>query len=166
MRRAGALAVAVAALSTARMYAVQGRLPSPVATHFDATGAPNGWMLPPGLVAVHSGLMLLLLVVFVGTPKLMRHLPVGLVHLPNGTHWLAPERRAGTFDRIERWMAALGLLVVLSLAVLQEMVVQANLPGGAGRLSVPALMAVLGTVVSATILWTIGFLRAWRLPAR
>lgn len=166
MRWARTMSIVVAGVSSLRMWTVQPRLPARVASHFDATGAADGWMSPGSLLGFHVALLALMLAVFAILPGLTRRLPVTVVNLPHRDHWLAPERRADTFARLEAWMATLGLVVVSAIALLQEMVVQANLPGGDGRLPVRVLVVLLGALIGASAVWTVAFVRTWRVPAR
>lgn len=158
--------VVVALGSIVRMWLVQSQLPSRIATHFDAGGTANGWMSPSGLVAFHVALLALMLIVFLGLPRLVRRLPVAAINVPNRDHWLAPERREATLQRIEDWMAALGLLVVGGIALLEELVVRASLPGGDGRLPLTPLVGVLAALLVGGVVWTIGFMRLWRIAPR
>lgn len=164
LARIGTVLVAVA--SVARTWTVEDALPARVASHFDAAGLPNGWIGRDGLLALHAALMTLMVGLFVAVPSLLGRVPVRLVNLPHRDHWLAPERRTATLATIEAWMGALGLLVVVALAIFEELVVRANLPGGGGRLLMVPFWATLLTVVGFAIAWTVRFGRMWRAPPR
>ena len=166
MRWARTMSIVVAGVSVARMWTVQPRLPARVASHFDATGAANGWMSPSGLFGFHAALLGILLLVFTVLPRLVRYLPAASINLPNRDYWLAPERRETTLGRIEDWTAALGLAAITVIALLEELVVRANLPGGDGRLPMLPLVGLLVGLLAVVGAGTVRFVRMWRLPPR
>jgi uncharacterized membrane protein len=166
MRFMRAATVLVAAVSIVRTWTILGALPERVASHFDAGGIPTGWMPRTGFLALQAGILALMVLVFVLLPRTVAWLPVGLVNLPHRDHWLAPERRPETMATIEVWMGALGLLVVVSIAIFEELAVQANLPGGTGRLSMIPFWATLFAVLAAATAWTVRFGRLWRVRPR
>jgi uncharacterized membrane protein len=166
MRFLRAATVLVAAASIARTWAILDALPEPVAAHFDAGGMPNGWTSRTGFLALQAGILALMVLVFVLLPRTISWMPVGLVSLPHREHWLAPERRTETMATIEVWMGAFGLLVVVSIAIFEELAVQANLPGGTGRLSMVPFWATLFAVLAAATAWTVRFGRLWRVHPR
>lgn len=166
MRFLRAAIVLVAAVSVVRTWTILGALPERVASHFDAAGMPNGWMPREGFLALQAGILALMVLLFVLLPRTIAWLPVGFVNLPHREHWLAPERREETMATIELWMGALGLLVVVSIAIFEELAVQANLPGGPGRLSMLPFWLTLFAVLAAATAWTVRFGRLWRLHPR
>jgi hypothetical protein len=84
------------------------QLPDHVATHFNGSGEPNGWMSRPAnqrfmLVFGFAFPLFVVLLCY-----LARFLSSGLVNLPRRDYWLAPERRKGTSDYLVRhslWFA-------------------------------------------------------------
>lgn len=72
------------------------QLPERVATHFNGSGEPNGWMSR----SAHQEFMLIFGLAFPMVIVLLcyasRFLPRGLVNIPHREYWLAPERRAET----------------------------------------------------------------------
>ena len=138
-------------------------LPPVVASHFSAAGAANGFMPRGAYIAT-------MLVLIIGVPALLAALPTWIaarsgsnLRIPHREHWLAPERRAGTFAFIGahgRWFAA---GVALFLADVHWLVVQAN------RLQPPALAtgAIQGALVAffvALAIWLFTLFRRFRLP--
>jgi serine/threonine-protein kinase len=105
------------------------RLPATVASHFDGSGRPNGWLSKEMFLAVYVGIVALLAVVF----SAVRFIPTSLWNLPNRDYWLAPERRAATVARFSEemlWFANATLALVL---LTFELAFRANLPGGRSR---------------------------------
>lgn len=134
------------------------RMPARMATHFGAMGRANGWMSRSENDVVHWGIVAL--AVFIGfvVPILVRHMPIGLVNVPNRDHWLAPERQAQTLDALERWLAWFGAALLALLLVVHREVFRANLRDPARldeRAFVTAMAAFLGFVVVwiALLLW-------------
>jgi uncharacterized membrane protein len=158
--------VLVAVASVVRTWTVLDALPERVAAHFDAAGIPNGWMPREGFLLFQAGILTLMVVVFVVLPRTIGRIPVGLLSLPHRDYWLAPERRSETLATIETWMAAFGLVVVVSIAIFEELALQASLPGGTGHLSMVPFWATLFGVLGFATAWTVRFGRLWRLRPR
>src|SRR5207237_1170658 len=79
-----------------------GELPERVATHFDASGQPNGWMSRHGHIIFIMLLGLALPLLVAGSFFCLRFFPGRGINLPHREYWLAPERRAGTFSYLLR----------------------------------------------------------------
>ena len=117
------LAVAAAALFIFRTSAV---LPALVASHFDARGAPNGWMSRETYrgVALAAAVLLPLLVTF-GTVLAVRTSPEAL-KLPQQAYWFAPERRAASQQYVAAMFFRIGTLVTMLVAALHYTVLRAH----------------------------------------
>ncbi len=76
------------------------RMPSVMATHFDGTGRANGWMTVPVAIGFECAIVAVLLLAFVGLPRLLSRLDPSLINLPNKGHRLAPARRVSRRWRI------------------------------------------------------------------
>jgi len=155
--------VIVAVASAARVLSCASRLPYPVAVHFDASGAPNGWMPPPVFVAFHLALLAVTSAVFLGAPRMLRRLPDRLINLPRRDYWLAPERREATIARLGERLAGLGAAVIAFLAFGEELVLRANLYAG-GHLASRALAAGVALFLGYIGVWVVGLWRAFRAP--
>src|SRR5215510_11384097 len=70
------------------------KFPEQVATHFNFSGQPDGWMSRPAYLLFIAGLSLGLPLFIVGSCYVLRFLPPGAINLPHRKVWLAPERRA------------------------------------------------------------------------
>jgi uncharacterized membrane protein len=134
-------------------------LPALVASHFDASGAPNGFM-PRGvyllmMTALAAGLPLLM-VASVGwrTKRNAERLK-----LPNRDYWLAPERRAETAAYLAVHMTRLGSALIVFLGYVHALVVAANLRHPL-ELDLVPLLAGTAVFVLVTLVWV------WRLHAR
>ncbi len=123
MRAVLILSVAAAALF---VWISGHTLPEVVASHFDASGAANGFMSR----GVYLGFMLALVValplVVALSGRLASVLPPRLVNLPNKAYWLAPERRAATLKALSQRTGWLAVLLLAFLCFVHWLVVQAN----------------------------------------
>ncbi|HEX5737882.1 MAG TPA: hypothetical protein VFY22_05180 [Hydrogenophaga sp.] len=127
-------------------------LPPIVASHFDGTGAANGFMSSE----FYTWFMLAFVV---GLPLLLTYLPAFVFNrssarfnLPNEAYWLAPERRQETVSFLCRHMARFGMLLALLFCYSHWLVVQANVQVPP-RLSTPWFMGGLIVFVLSIILW-------------
>jgi len=140
------------------------RLPERLATHFNASGEPDGWMSRAGHVrfVLLVGSSISLFMIAICYP--VRFLPAGLINIPNRDHWLTPERRPQA-DRIllhhSVWFAC---LCVTFMAALHYLVLQANqvVPP---QLSVAAVLLVIGSFMVGILAWILTLLFRFRLPS-
>jgi hypothetical protein len=127
-------------------------LPPVVASHFDGSGAANGFM-------TREYYTLLMLALVVGMPLLLVYLPAfafsgpeAKINVPNRDYWLAPERRQATVCFLRRHIARFGTLLLLLLCYVHWLVVQANAQVPP-RLSSPWFMGGLIVFVVLSIIW-------------
>lgn len=151
--------VAVAVL---RIASVWDSLPPSMASHFAAGGQPNDWMGRGGFFAFYFGVVGLVTALLLGIGGLMRVLPDHLLNLPHREHWLAPERREGTLERIARAFRVYAFTTVLFSAAVLELVLRANLEGR-GLANGP-FFVMLVAYLAFTGIWTIQFTRAFAQP--
>jgi hypothetical protein len=141
------------ALAALFVWQTSARLPAVVATHFGATGVPNGYMS-------HAFYLRFMLVFVVLLPWLVNFSlerilssPNARISLPNRAHWLSDAQRSQTIDYLLRHMRYFGLLLAVFLC-------------GA---VVPALDntrfgIVLGAYLLAMVGWIIALRRRFRRP--
>jgi XapX domain-containing protein len=128
------------------------QLPDQVASHFNGSGEPNGWMS-------RSSNQTFMLIFGLGFPLFVvvlcyvtRFLPASLINLPNKDHWLAPERRNETCDYLvgfSLWFACLALCFVTGLMYL---IVKANHPAPP-HLSMASILGLVGCFLAGTAIW-------------
>jgi uncharacterized membrane protein len=130
--------------------ATVGQLPAQIASHFGASGAPNGWM-------DRNGYRLFMLAFAVGIPLLvvlsMTLLPGRMlngINIPNRDYWLAPDRREATLRYIATHAYWLGSLLVIFIAAIHLLLIEAN------RTQPPHLPGALFGTILATFLAAMG----------
>ena len=101
------------------------QLPAMVASHFAASGMPNGFMS-------HDAYVRFMLAFALGVPLLVALSSIALknpnarINIPNRDYWLAPAHRAETIAYLRRHIAWFGALIALFLAYVHWLVVLAN----------------------------------------
>jgi hypothetical protein len=129
-------------------------LPPRMATHFDASGHPNGWMSRSSAVIFQGVIGLLLPLIFAAAFGLLRFVPLQGISLPNRDFWFGPERRGETCAYLSRqglWFAS--LLVVLQ-GIVWCQVIEANaqtIP----QLSSSWFWVTFGIFGAALIIWVL-----------
>ena len=152
------LAQVVLAVAVAISY---GTLPEPVATHFDAHGAADAWASRPEYATQILGGGALIAALCVAPLYLARRLPDSMIHIPDREYWLAPERRAGTFDRLYAMGLAIAATATGLFVGMHALTVKAN------RLR-PARIEPAETIalVAAFLTVLVGVLYAFRIRPR
>ena len=102
------------------------RLPARIATHFDASGQPNGWMNRSALVLFTAIFGLGFPLFVVGLSYMTRFFPNNLINIPHREYWLSPEHRGEAFDYLllySFWFACLAVCFVIGL---HSLIIRAN----------------------------------------
>lgn len=138
-------------------------LPERVAIHFGLDGRANGWADRQQATLMFETLIVVP-VIFLLLALAMEIMPAGAFNLPNRDYWLAPERRAQTVAVISRMVLWIGCLMVLFLAGIFGLTMEAN------HLTPPHLpmnlfLAPLIGFLAGTGVWTILFLRRFKKPS-
>ena len=134
-------------------------MPERLASHFDAAGAPNGWMSKDQFFTLNS--ILAGLAVFIGLfpPLLIAKLSPSLINLPNKNYWLAPEHRDETIAFFERWFGWFACAFLLFLALVMQMVIESN-RSATPQLPSDQFMYLLVGFLLFTGVWV--FLMVWK----
>ncbi|HEX5175572.1 MAG TPA: DUF1648 domain-containing protein, partial [Chthoniobacteraceae bacterium] len=93
-------------------------LPSRVASHFNASGTPDGWMPRNTYLGWMSGVASVVSVVFVSIFFGIRFLPASMINVPRREYRLAPERSASSMAFLTRagiWLACIDLWLLLGV---------------------------------------------------
>ena len=83
-------------------------LPDRLASHFGASGIPNGWMTKSQFFITFAIVLLPALAVEFWVSHRIAKNPDDRLKLPNKEYWLAPERRAETFAYFDSFFAWYG----------------------------------------------------------
>lgn len=137
-------------------------LPVMVASHFDASGRPDGWMHRSAFAWFSAVMLAIVCAVTFIAPLLVAKLPPSLVNLPNKDYWLAPERKAETVRRFCSHMEWFGVALLAFLAFVYALVFEAN-AAGRGLANGPFLIGLVAFVV-VSVIWLVSLYRAFALP--
>jgi uncharacterized membrane protein len=146
------------------LLGTMGRLPPVVASHFDGSGAPNGWSSRPtyALLLVIIGVVLPIGITALSISLTRAGDPVHL-NIPARDYWTRPEHRAEAVRRVRAYMWWLGCIMAGTALLIHWSVLNAHLHEPP-RLSTRALLVVLSGVSLALGGWTIGWYRLLRRP--
>jgi uncharacterized membrane protein len=133
------------------------QLPHIMASHFDGSGHPNGWMSKNTFFVIHILMVLLMVLCFWRVPWGMTRLPLSWWSLPHRDYWLAPERREHTMRWIQGAMLVMGVVTVVLLLLTIQLAIDANLNPP------PVLSDAIGGLLVAyfvsTGVWLVAFFR-------
>jgi len=130
-------------------------LPERVASHFGATGQPDGWTGKASFLEAYLTIAAVNAVLFSLAGYLLSRVPDKLISLPNRDYWLSPERRQRTFDFLSRWFLWFGSATLLMLMDGFHQTFRVNI-GKAAALEHPLTSLVVYLLFTAV--WTIGMI--------
>ncbi len=129
-------------------------LPEKVATHFGASGQPNGWMSRSHyswfMVALGAGLPLFLVVQVL----IIRRMPDKYINLPNKDYWLSPEHKDEYVSFMSGYLFWMACMLIAFFAGLHYFTIQANHLEPV-RLEMGKIMLLTIGFVAASIIWCI-----------
>lgn len=134
-------------------------LPETVASHFDGTGKPDGFMNKQFFVVFEIALLLIIVGESLLLPRLIEKMPDSWINLPNKSFWLAPERRAQTFARFRESFEWFSVLLLTFFIVVNQMVFRANIRQE--NLPSLAFWGLIGVFLVAVLIWLIKFVRTF-----
>lgn len=136
-------------------------LPEKMASHYNALGEPERWMLKQSFLVFEAVILLVIVAEFTLLPLLLEKLPTSLINLPNKNHWLAEERRAETFATFRHYFEWFGIGLFGLFIAVNEMVFRANLTNQ--NLSNAAWIVLMVFLIFVGI-WLTKFILRFRLP--
>lgn len=154
--------LAIIPLAAAQMAYYAPLLPERIATHFGATGQPNGWMTKEAFLTSYAVLLLFDALMLGGIALALPKMPTETINLPNKEFWLAPERREATMRFVSEQMLWFGVATQALLVGIMQSVFQANLTP-APSLGGDVWIFLVG-YLAYTGFWTVGLVRRFRLP--
>ncbi|HSV21036.1 MAG TPA: DUF1648 domain-containing protein [Casimicrobiaceae bacterium] len=139
------------------------QLPPRMASHFGAHGEVNGWSSRESyelaMIGIVIGVPLALLAGMAWLPRV----GICLRKLPNRQYWLAPERRARTFERLAAFASVAGCLLVIFLTAIHLIVIEANASPRPALPTAPFITVMLAFAV-AMIVWAVAYTYGFRRP--
>ncbi|MFO1042560.1 MAG: CehA/McbA family metallohydrolase [Planctomycetaceae bacterium] len=138
-------------------------LPEKVATHFDITGLPDGWMSRTlhlifiGLFGIGFPLLI------IGICWSVRYVSPVTINIPHRDYWLAEERRLESVDFVFRHSIWLGCLGIAFITGLHWAVVLANRQQPP-HLSTPMILGIAGGFIAGVTVWIIFLYRRFPAP--
>jgi len=103
------------------------RLPDRVASHFNGSGAADGWMSRDANFLLSAGLLVGLTAMFYFLGVMMQRLPQRWINLPNKYYWFAADRDRATRLHLANWSRIFGALLNLFLIFIFHQVFLANI---------------------------------------
>jgi len=139
-------------------------LPAHVASHFDLSGRPNGWMSRDSCVDFTVGLGVALPAFIIAMMGNAGRIPISFINLPHRDYWLAPERRRAALSLLLRYSLWLSCLLVLFVTGLHWLIVEANRQAlrphaQAPHLSGIGMTLIAGGFIIGTGIWIVLLLR-------
>jgi uncharacterized membrane protein len=134
------------------------RLPERVATHFDGSGRPNGWMSRSSHLRFTAILGFGLPLAVVAICYVLRYLPASMLNIPRREHWLAPEQQAESYAYLFRHSLWFACLATSFISAIHLLIMQAN-TRASPRLSTAGIVALAACFVAGVILWSIVLIR-------
>ncbi len=139
-------------------------LPQQMATHFDASGHPNGWMSRSSAVVFQGVIGLILPLIIAVAFCALRFVPTRGINFPNRDFWFAAERRSDTCAYLSRHGLLLASLLVLLQGVVWYQLIEANAKS-IPQLSSSGFFVVLGIFAVAMIVWVMRLFSHFRKAA-
>ena len=138
-------------------------MPPQVASHFDGSGAANGFMSRAGYLSFMLVLVVGLPALFVAAQRLLHALAPRYLNVPHREYWLAPERREATIRYMEGYLLCFAWALVVFLCVVHWSVVDAN-RSQPPRLSSALFLPALGAFLAFALGWAIALYRRFPRP--
>jgi uncharacterized membrane protein len=101
-------------------------LPDRLASHFAASGKPNGWMTKQQFFITYAVMLVPALLVEFWVSRSIANKPDAKLRLPNKEYWLAPERRAETFAYFDGFFAWYGCALLFVEVFAMGLAMRAN----------------------------------------
>jgi len=149
------LILAMLSLVQAAYYYPQ--LPGLVATHFAASGRPNGWMPREHFFQYQVVFALGFAAFFFSLAFVSSILPAAWINVPHKDYWLAPARREATRQQIAGMILAAGCGALTFFLFLHQRICRANLDDprrltpAAGVIFGISLLLIVGPVVPSLL---------------
>jgi uncharacterized membrane protein len=138
-------------------------LPDRLASHFAASGIPNGWMTKSQFFVTYAVVLVPALLVEFWVHRKVAKTPEAKLRLPNKEYWLAPERRAETFAYFESFFAWFGCAFLLVEVVAMGLAMRANFDTPP-QLPIGPIVSVIAGFILFNVAAVIAMLRRFSMP--
>lgn len=159
---AGFISLGIGVLSAARVALVWDRLPERMASHYGASGRPDGFMMRGDFFVFYFGMFGLLILMFSVLPRIVKVLPREIVNIPHREYWLTDERWPEAMDKMAHWMAWFGVAMAAFAAAVLFLVLRSNLQKA--PLDNGFMFLALGSFLAFTGYWLSELYRTFRPP--
>ncbi len=139
------------------------RLPRMVASHFDISGNPNGWMSKGAFVALYGGFIAFFLLLAFGTQFLIARIPAGSLNLPNREYWLSGDRADETRSDLAEMTTWIFVGILIFFVVTFQLIFEANV-GYTRNLPMSWFWPVFFGFILFVIGWVVRLYTRFRLP--
>jgi len=133
-------------------------LPDRVASHFNASGIPNGWMPKQAFFVVYAIMVLIAAVVEFFVPLSIARTSPARVNLPHKDYWLAPAQRQDTMDYFKKSFEWFGCALLLLEVLATGLAIRANL-NSPPQLPAASVMPLVVAFILYTIVWVVLMIR-------
>ena len=134
------------------ILATTGNLPENIASHFNGSGLPNGFMSQKGYLIFMLVFVLGIPSVVVGGISAALRIAQSSINIPNKNFWLAPERKQETIQYLTGHVAWLGCMFSIFIAYVHWLLIKANSVQPA-QLSNSHLFLGIGALLLSIVLW-------------
>jgi hypothetical protein len=138
-------------------------LPERVATHFNASGKPDGWMSRDAATLTMLGLQTLMPLLFLALGFAMYRIPSSMINIPHREFWLHPDRRDASIQFIARSTAAFSLGLSLFFLGINHLTFRAN--SNDQILEPVGFWSLMACFLAFTSAWVFWLLTRFRLPS-
>ena len=122
-------------------------LPDRLASHFAASGMPNGWMTKTQFMAMYGVVLLPALAIEFWVARKIANQPDARINLPNKEYWLAAERRTETFAYFDRFCAWYGCAFLFVEVFAMGLALRANFDSPPRLPTGPIVSLIVGFVL-------------------
>jgi uncharacterized membrane protein len=139
-------------------------LPEHVASHFNFSGNPDGWMNRSSYFTFFAIFGFVFPLFVVAICWLARVFPGG-INIPHRDYWLAPERNRETFDNLFRqswWFACLAICFVIGLYFLMIEANHASPP----HFSTSGIITLACGFIAGVVVWIVTLIRQFSLRSQ
>jgi uncharacterized membrane protein len=137
-------------------------MPEIVASHFNSSGIPTGFIPRPLYLLAILVVVLVAPLMLVILPRLAMRNPNVHINVPHRDYWLAPARRQQTVNIISQQSTRFASMLMLFLCYAHWLVVYAN-SSTPPSLSSGWLLAGLTVFMGLTVRWAFGLIARFRV---